>query len=240
MNEDFVVSAIETNLQVAGVGRTLLDNVDVSVLRFNAGDTVHHMGDEVTNLYCLTEGWITLIRHMANGDRQLLNFHVPIDIVGFEYLGRATATSDMVAFRDTELVSIPIQQFKRTLLASPESAAAVTSLLSRKYSSLQTRLCVFANGNAVTKVIHFLHGLRSKQVRNRYDDADTLRIPLTQQDIADALGVTNVTISRAFAKLEAAGVVDFNSNRIRILDYPKMLELSSSDVAANMFPDEFD
>lgn len=240
MAHELVRKALNIHFRSNSLGQDILDNVDTAVRHFKADEVIYRMGDDVTSIYCITEGWVTTVRNMASGERQLLNFHVPVDLIGFEYLSRATATSDLVAYRDSTLVSFPISQLKHHMFSTPEGAAAIASLMSRKFGSLQTRLCILANGDALDKVAHFLQALRAKQVRNGDTDPDTLRIPLTQRDIADTLGITSVTVSRTFTKLEKQGVVDFSSQAIRILDNDKLMALTDDELTGTVYPDEFD
>ena len=54
---------------------------------------------------------------------------------------------------------------------------------------------------------------------SRGDGHDTIKFPLTQQDIGDYLGLTNITVSRTLSKLEDAGCLDFKQGEIRILNF---------------------
>ena len=237
---DLLMRALSTNLGLDTIERDRFDQTDLTLRYFDKGEGIHNLGDEVTHLYCITEGWITAITTMANGERQLMNFYVPYDIIGFEYLGRATATSSLLASEAVEVIAVPIAQFKDIVFSQPDLAAAVTSLMSRKYGALQTRLCVMANGNATSKVAHFLQGLRSKQIRNGFSRPNLLRIPLTQLDMADALGMTNATVSRVFTKLEKDGCIKFKSGNIEILDHGKLESLTRATTGSAAYIDEFD
>ena len=85
-----------------------------------------------------------------------------------------------------------------------------------------------------------LHGLRARQIRKGDLDYNVLRVPLTQQDIADTIGLTNVSISRLFTKLEAIGCVRFERHVITILDYDLMMA-QTAGLSDDFNPvDEFD
>ena len=205
------------------IAEELARYLPISVRQLSKGKYLHVVGEEVLFLHVMKRGWITSQLDLADGERQLLNFHVPYDLVNMEYLGRATAGADLVAFEDSEVISVSIMDFKDAMVKSGELSRAVTSYMSRQYGALQTRLSVFANGNAVTKVAHLIHGLRSKFEANGYDQLDRLDVSLTQSDIADTLGLTNVTVSRAFAALRKSGCVDFKPGQIHILDHNALL-----------------
>ena len=239
MPQTFLAKSIDQTLGHQGIGDLLLKSMDTRVLTFEEGEYIHHMGDEITSLYCVIEGWLTAVCDLVNGERQLVNFYVPYDIVGFEYLGRATATSDLLASKFSKVVQISIPSFKTSLKTSDVATMAITSVLSRKYAALQARLQIFAKGDAMAKLVHFLYGLRSRQIRNQQSEFNIIKTPLRQQDIADALGMTNVTVSRLFTRLEDMGCIKFETGAIEILDFEKLMAQAEGISETAIYVDEF-
>ena len=238
-SRETLVHAIDTALGRPGLGDALAGRLRITAIDFARGDTLVRAGREVSVMFCVQSGWLTALRYLANGSRQLLDFYVANDLVGLEYLGRARASADLVAQAGGTALSIPIGDFKRAVADDPDASAALLSLMSRRINALQTRLTVFSNGNATTKLIHLLHGLYVKQRRNGVADPHVIRTPLTQTDIADALGLTTVTVNRAFGTLEGAGLTGFASGAITIHDPEAMLAMTDGVVDTTPFTDTF-
>jgi CRP-like cAMP-binding protein len=239
MADRWLEETVDQTLGLSDQAKALLAGIDTHRVTLQEGQALHHTGDEVSSLYCVVSGWMTSVCNLVNGDRQLMNFYTPYDMAGFEYLGRSTAISDFVAWERSELVVIPIPTFKKAVAASPVTSTAVASLVSRKLGAAQTRISVYSNGNAKSKLIHLLHGLRSRQVRRDLKDVDLLRTPLTQKDIADTIGTTNVTVSRLFADLEDIGCLTFKQGEITITDYEMLMDQTDGHSREFYHVDEF-
>ena len=54
-------------------------------------------------------------------------------------------------------------------------------------------------------------------------------LPLTQTDVAECLGLTNVSVNRALRDLRDAGLVRFGQGRVTILDRPGMWQAAEFD-----------
>jgi len=235
----YIVDSLLSNFGIDAGSTGLLDRVDVSSRRLAKGESLFRAGDTVNEMFCVVEGWMTAAAELEEGGRQLLNFHVPIDIAGLEFISESRASSTMIAFKDSLLYLIPVAQFVKGLALAPKASLALTEVLGRRYITMQDRICVFSNGDAIAKIAYLLLGLRSKQMRNKFDDANTLRLPLTQPDIADALGLTPVTVSRAFTKLTGAGIVDYDRNKITILEPENLKSFVAPFLMQDKIVDEF-
>ena len=50
--------------------------------------------------------------------------------------------------------------------------------------------------------------------------------PLTQQDLADALGVTAIHLNRVFKMLRATGTIDLKAKVLQVREWPRLLTLA--------------
>ena len=61
------------------------------------------------------------------------------------------------------------------------------------------------------------------------DDEIPLPLPLTQEHIGDALGLTNVHVNRMLRELREEGVLVLKRGMLRLLDLPRLVEIAGSD-----------
>lgn len=239
MPRQFVANALDNNLGTDGLGDALVRRLQLTLTTYEKGDYVHRAGEDVTALYCIVEGWVTSVLDLPDGSRQLLDFFVPVDIIGFENISDTLSTSDFVAYEKTKLYRIPLSQFREAVSESMPTSLAILAHLSQKHGTLQRRICVFAYGSAPAKVAHFILGLMAKQVRNGYDDPTVIRLPLNQKDIAEALGMSHITVNRVFTRFGAQGLIEYERGRIHVLE-PKRLAaeveyFDGTDIPADEF-----
>jgi len=218
MEQEFLSNSLDKNFGIADEGKASIMAMPRSLKQLKKGQRVYSAGDDASMVNCVVSGWLTSVGEFSDGSRQLLNFHVPIDFVGLEFLSQSQAMSSLIAFEDTTLIQLPVNDFISVLQGSEKAALAILGVVGKKYLALQGRISVFARGSALEKVAYLLLGLRAKQLRNDFKDPNALKLPLTQHDIADALGLTNVTVSRAFSRLTKEGLVEYKLNQIIIKD----------------------
>mgnify|MGYP000462477631 CR=1 FL=1 len=239
MAKQYLIDSLASNFGIDAPNTSILDDVVLTPKRILKGQSLFRTGDIVTNLFCVAEGWMTAAAELEDGGRQLLNFHVPIDIAGLEFLSDSRATSTMTAFENSLVYLIPVSQFVSGLERSPSASLSLLNVLGRRYITMQDRICVFSHGDAKAKIAYLLLGLRSKQHRNKLQDPNVLRLPLTQPDIADALGLSPVTVSREFTKLMNANVVEYNRNEITIINVDALRDCVSPITIQSRLADEF-
>ena len=92
---------------------------------------------------------------------------------------------------------------------------------------MQERICSMSRMDAKHKIVYFLLLLKSKVDIKNQEDSQSLFLPLTQYEIADSLGLTNVTVSKVMSDLERAGYIQYKRQRIEFLntvDLAKMVD----------------
>jgi CRP-like cAMP-binding protein len=80
-------------------------------------------------------------------------------------------------------------------------------------------------------LIELFYGLRRLQA---LPHGDGVEIPLTQTHIAEALGLTNVHVSKILRELREEGLVVFRGGRLRILQVDRLAELAEFDLGADL------
>jgi CRP/FNR family transcriptional regulator len=55
---------------------------------------------------------------------------------------------------------------------------------------------------------------------------EEMLLPVTQEQIGDATGLTGVHVNRVLARLSADGVLEFHYHRLKILDPDRLLEIA--------------
>lgn len=220
-----LATAMDYSLGRTGIGETVAKTLAPLQKHYAKGEVIRHQGDEVLHMYCVKNGWITDNCVLENGTRRILNFYVPLDIIGLEYLGRATSTCNLVAMTDCETFLFSIADFKKGVMESELASLGLVSLLSRRMADHQRDMSVSAVGSASARLAHFLIQMKGKLETHEGSQMDTLRTPFTQQDIGDYLGLTNVTVSRELTKLQSLGLIRYKVGEIAILDLIALQQL---------------
>jgi CRP-like cAMP-binding protein len=79
------------------------------------------------------------------------------------------------------------------------------------------------------RTAHLLLELSDRVKACCIDDPDSYYCPLTQYQLADALGLTPIHLNRMLRDLREEGLVLFRSNRVEILDRQRLVALAEYD-----------
>lgn len=176
------------------------------------GETIYEAGERVDSVFIVRDGWFATAIDLRDGGRQLLNFYLPVDVIGLEFMSVTESPTRLKALSNGELVAISTENFVELLYDAPALMEQMMSLIGLQDIMMQERICATARLEAKDKVAYFLLLLRSKVNDKGTHESNAIRVPLTQQDIADALGLTNVTVSRVITELEADGFLSYRRN----------------------------
>ncbi|MBP2238913.1 CRP/FNR family nitrogen fixation transcriptional regulator [Sinorhizobium kostiense] len=192
-------AAAQTSFQQADhVERTQISGPYL-VAPYNAGREIYAEGDLIDKCYQVSTGAVSVYRLLPDGRRQVVSFHLPGEMFGFEagsnhsFFAEAITETKLAVFGRRHM-----QERSRELLA-----LALTGM-----ARAQQHLLVIGRQCAVERVAAFLIDLCERQGGGR-----RLRLPMSRQDIADYLGLTTETVSRVVTKLKGRSVIALRDAR---------------------------
>ena len=192
---------------------------------FRAGDVVVHEGEESDSLYIVASGWLHGSAKLKDGGRQILRFYFVGDITATFSIAWGYSAATLRAVSDTTLYEMPKAAFGRLFSDHPRLGALLFAVAASEQVAMADRLTSVGRTDGFTRIATLLLDIRS---RLRVVDGlagSTFELPLTQQDLGDAVGLTKTHVSRSLKALEETGLVERNARVIRINDVDRLAEL---------------
>ena len=174
-----------------------------------AGECLFRKGTQLTEVYVVRRGLVGLGRRV-HGRRVTFLLLRPGDIAGdVAALLGGTALFDAFAVAEADVLAVPAAEFLAALdLRSPFSRQWAVGLGAR-VSALQGRLEETLGGALRSRVAALLH----------HEFASGSRVVnLTQQAIADLLGVQRTSVTRVLRGLQRQDIIDVGYGHIAIRD----------------------
>ena len=186
------------------------------------GERIRQAGGPATDFWCVAEGWFYSSGALSDGGRQVYAFHLPGDIMGLQDLGWEVAVCDMAAATKGALLRIDKEEFREVVGEHPVLAAFFMTFGIYDHTRLIDQLRVVGRMPAIKRVAHLLLQLASEQAEPDGLAADkgpwTMLLPIDQSLIGDAVGLTNISVSRMMGELEERGLILRSGRRIRLPD----------------------
>jgi CRP/FNR family nitrogen fixation transcriptional regulator len=175
---------------------------------------IYAQGDEAGPLYLVEFGVVRVCRLTADGRRQVHAFHFAGEVFGFEAGGEHEFYAESVNGAGVR----SLRPLANAALAPNLLAVALTSLVRAQQHQL-----VLGRRSATEKLAGFILDMAERQ------DADSLVVlPMQRNDVADYLGLTFETVSRALRALKDAGVIRVPTvHQIEVLNPAALEELAA-------------
>ena len=190
-----------------------------------AGSALLRQHSPARHVYNVVSGALLVERLSTSGRRQVLAFIFPGDFFGiahheyFEFSVQALTDATVAAYHRREFGQLtdklPALKHNMEAISSNILARALDQVFALGQKKAHERVCFLLN-----------------QVLQRQPGSTPARLmlPMTRRDIADYLGLTIETVSRAFSRLCEDGVLEINQiYECRILDLAGLQEMASSD-----------
>lgn len=182
-----------------------------AAIRCSPGFLIYLQGTEATCFYYLKEGRVKSFIQSETGGERVLNIYRAGSLFGeASFLDELPRVSSAVALTPCQLVPIDRELVTQAIARDPELALAMMKYLARTVRLLSHQVDQMAFRPAQWRVARYLLSLA--------DEDDCLQC--SQDDIADSVSVSRVTVSRILNDLSRRGLVELGYRRIQILNRP--------------------
>ena len=193
----------------------------LSEYKYNRGAEIFGEAEPAEYVYQVVEGAVRSYKLLSDGRRQIGAFHLVGDIFGLEngLAHRFTAEA---------IVDTTVRLAKRASLehVAEEDATVARDLLDMTTSNLQhaeNHMLLLGRKTSLERVAAFL-----LEMDGRLNAAGVMALPMSRRDIADYLGLTLETVSRALSCLHEKGILGFvgqTQRQIVLLDRTELAKL---------------
>jgi CRP-like cAMP-binding protein len=193
-------------------------------------DYIVREGECASHSCVLLSGFAIRHKIVADGQRQIVSMHMKGDLVDLQnsLLGRADHSVQMLT--SGEVAMIPRDEINRIAFERPAVGKAMWTDTLVDASIFREWVANVGRRDAPTRVAHLLceFSLRLK-VAGLGDQTD-YELPMTQEQLADATGLTPVHVNRTLKALDAAGLIErANPRQIVIGDWRKLADAGDFD-----------
>jgi len=192
-------------------------------LTLPAGADIIAAGLEQAELYTLYAGWAFRFKMLPDGRRQILNILLPGDLIGLQGAMFDAALYGVEALTEVQVCLLPRRKVWSLFENMPELAFDVTWLGSREESIVDENLTSVGRRSASERIAALIIALYKRADALGLVVSGAMAFPLTQQHIADALGLSLVHTNKSLAKLRRLGMFS-QTNGTLLLGNAKALE----------------
>jgi CRP-like cAMP-binding protein len=164
----------------------------------------------------LLNGWAARVRVLHDGRRQFISFVLPGDIMGHYTYPDPVATSTVVALTDVQVCPLP----DSTELPDLERAYSISGALDE--ACLVAQIIRLGRFTARERILDLIIELFERLSLAGLVEGNSFAFPLTQEIMADALGLTSVHVNRMVQQSRRIGELCWIAGQITLPDLPSL------------------
>ena len=194
-----------------------------TLVEFPRGRIVYREGSNAQAVFIVAEGVVKVFRDLPSGRRRVMAFLFADDIFGLAQTGHYVYSVQTIT--DVKLYRVRMTALTAVLRSDGELASQFLCKVTHELRGALRHNVILARRDAVGRLAMFL--LMLEQNGPRHDSR--IDLPMSRSDIANYLGLSQESVSRALSRLERTSVMAFQGRHaLRILDRSKFEKIVSA------------
>jgi CRP-like cAMP-binding protein len=226
-----LVRKLDSIFKLTDDERTALVNLPMQVSDIRADQDVVREGDRPSRSFAVLDGFCCAFKMTGEGKRQIMAFYIPGDTPDFQTLhlptldhSIGTLTPCKLAFVQHEALNALCDDFPRIGRAFWRDTLINAAIFREWMTSIGQR-------EAYPRIAHLFCELLTKMQAVGLADGHSFDFPITQGEIGDALGLSNVHVNRTLTQLRTDGLIEIRGSRVTIPDWEKLKATGDFDPA---------
>ena len=208
--------------------RALILNCQQHFKCYMAGAEISGTNDQLQRPRLIISGWACRERIMANGRRQLLAILLPGDLIGGWVNQRALDLVEIVAISNVRTMNVAplIRAVEEHPDEYPGIARGISQLRFCEERRLLDHMMRLGSQPALQRIAGFLLELFQRCRVIGYVSAGSFVMPLTQEMLGSALGLSVVHVNRVMRQLKASHLIDLHGGIVKVLDVTGLAQVA--------------
>lgn len=186
-------------------------------------------GRQYDHLFILCRGVVCRYKVLQDGKRQVLNLGLPGDFIGLPSSLFDVAVNSVSALTDVVLAPVSFAKLFSLFARFPRLGTALFWSSAREAAIYGERLVDLGRRSAYERLAHLLLELLTRLRAAGLGDDNSYTLPLTQELMADVLGLSGPHVNRMIRTLRDEGLATIEGQRVVIQDLPGLSALAGFD-----------
>lgn len=198
----------------------------------DSGALILAEGSHSAQLFTILSGWAFRYKTLEDGRRQILNYVLPGDLIGLQGSIMGEMQHSVEALSSVVLCVFQRDNLPDLFRNHPDLGFDVTWLASREERMLDENLLSVGRRSALERAAYLLAFIHRRAMSVGVIDDRHLMIPITQQHVADTLGLSIVHTNKTLKRLAQSGLIRWHDRACEVLDGERLAQVASWTGAA--------
>jgi CRP-like cAMP-binding protein len=195
-------------------------------LTLTAGQYLVWDGDRPRHSCLLISGYAYRHKHAGNGGRQIMSIHMKGDIVDLQNSLLGIADHNVQMLTAGEVAMIPVESMRDLAFRHPNVGMAMWYETLVEGSIFREWVLNIGRRDARTRIAHLLCEFAMRLEVAQLGHPTVYELPITQEQLADAVALTAVHVNRTLKRLEQEGLITRSRRFISIVDWKELIKVA--------------
>jgi CRP-like cAMP-binding protein len=206
-----------------------IERLTVMVREIPAHSPIVREGERPAHCCLLVDGFACGSKTVDGSKRQILSIHVPGEIPDLQTLHLHVMDYDLTTLSRSTVGFIPHEALRALTRERPSIAEALRRETLIDAAVFREWIVNVGRRSAVNRLAHLLAEIGRRLQAMGLAAGDRFELPMTQADIADALGLTPVHVNRVIQELRRAGLLELRKRSVTLPRLARLQELGDFD-----------
>lgn len=207
--------------------RDVVEGLCVGARDYRAGEDLVQEGERPDCVFLLTQGWACRYKLLPDGQRQISAYILPGDTCDVFNFVLEKMDHSIGALGPCKAVSVPQAELMEIIAKHPAIARALYWATMVDGATNREWLLNIGQRDAFGRAAHLFSELLLRMGSIGLADGDCFRLPLTQTDLADTMGLTPVYVNRTLQRMRGEGLITLKRRELTILEPEQLIKLSA-------------
>ena len=225
------VRKLESLTALSDEHRRTLEGLTDRVQHIGPRERIIDEGDEPHLVNIVLSGWACRYKVLPDGRRQIIALLLPGDMCDPYVFLMRTMDHALGTLTPVTLAKMPAQAVRDLTASGPELAEALWWQMLEAIEIQREWTISLGRRTAVERLAHLFCEVSARLGAIGLTNGHECDMPITQGDLADAMGMSTVHVNRSLQEMRADGLIELRGKRLSILNRPALIELGMFDPA---------
>jgi len=213
-----LIAKIERFVELSGEERDCLQRLQGEFTRYRDGSDIVAAGHRYRCLFVLNRGMAIRYKVLHDGRRHIINLNLPGDLLGFPGCLFDRSLYSIASLGDVTVCPITHEDLFVLFRRYPRLSTALFWLVGHQAAVFAEHLVGVARQSAYERIAHLLLELLVRLQAVGIADECSYFLPITQEQMADALGLSEPHVNRTLRRLREDGLIALEGAHVSCLD----------------------
>ena len=183
-------------------------------------------GESSRHVYAVLDGFACHARQLEDGGRQIISLILPGDFSEYQPPASGGLDHAVMTLSACTVAEISAHALEEAIRRAPYLARVLAAVARTEAAIAREKIVSLGRRGAEQRLAHLLCEVRGRLQAAGLTDGAEYDLPLTQEELADTLGLSNVHVNRQMKKLREDGLILWARGRLTVLDIERLEALA--------------